>query len=98
MSQRVWDIPIIRERGITEHINGNSLDAMDGTGPMGNAVVLFCFRGVACRPLPVGSGEQDMGRKPQGGRSPRGGIEVILPSEGHDNPAGEENVKFRIYF
>ena len=42
----------VRERGIPERINGNSLGAMVGPGPLGDAIVLLCccFRGVACRP------------------------------------------------
>ena len=32
--------PMVRERGVTpERFNGNPLAAMDGTGPMGNAIV-----------------------------------------------------------
>ena len=42
-----------------ERINGNSLDAMMGTGPTGNAIVLLLlFLWLPCRPLPVGSDEQ----------------------------------------
>ena len=33
---------MVRERGIPERINGNSLDAMVGPGPLGNAIVLLC--------------------------------------------------------
>ena len=32
----------VRERGIPERINGNSLGAMVGPGPLGNAIVLLC--------------------------------------------------------
>ena len=38
------------------------LAAMDGAGPMGNAIVL-CFRGVLRRHLPVGFDEQGLRRK-----------------------------------
>ena len=54
-----------REVGDPERFNGNSLAAMDGTGPMGNVIVLFCccFRGVPRQPLPVGFDEQGLRRK-----------------------------------
>ena len=73
-----------REGGDPERFNGNSLAAMDGTGPMGNAIVLLlllllCFRGVACRHLPVGKDEQDIRRKRLGGRLPRGLSEGVSP-------------------
>ena len=38
-----------------------------------------CFRGVACRHLPVGMDEQDIRRKTQGGRFPRGLSEGVSP-------------------
>ena len=75
----------LSERGGTpERINGSSLAAMDGTGPMGNAIVLLCccFRGVACRHLPVGMDEQDVRRKMPGGIFPRGLSEGVSPSNG----------------
>ena len=50
-----------REGGDPERFNGNSLAAMDGTGPMGDAIVLLLyFRGVPCRHHPVGFDEQDI--------------------------------------
>ena len=33
---------MVRERGIPERINGNSLGTMVGPGPLGNAIVLLC--------------------------------------------------------
>ena len=35
---------------------------------------------MACRPLPVGKDEQDLGQKTRGGRSPRGWVEGFSPS------------------
>ena len=58
---------MVRERGKPERINRNSLGAMVGPGPLGDAIVLLCcFRGVACRPRPVGSDERDPGRATRG--------------------------------
>ena len=73
----------VRERGIPERINRNSLGVMVGPGPLGNAIVLLCcFRGVACRHRQVGSDEQDLGRKTWGGRCPRGWGEGVSPLNG----------------
>ena len=33
---------MVRERGIPERINGNSLGVMVGPGPLGNGIVLLC--------------------------------------------------------
>ena len=38
-----------------------------------------CFRGVACRHLPVGKDEQDLRRKTRGGKFPRGLTEGVSP-------------------
>ncbi len=44
-----------REGGDPERFNGNSLAAMDGTGPMGNAIVLsFPRRGLPASPGGIG--------------------------------------------
>ncbi len=61
----------IREWGLPERINRNSLGAMVGPGPLGDAIVLCCFRGIPCHPRPVGSDEQDLGRKKRGRVSAR---------------------------
>ena len=54
---------------------------------MRNAIVLllllFCFRGVACRPLPVGKDEQDLGQKNAGagGVDPRAAGLKVFPHQ-----------------
>ena len=47
--------PMVRERGIPERINRNSLAAMMGPGPLGNAIVLLlcCVASAACRAVIV---------------------------------------------
>ena len=50
---------------------------------MENVIVLLLLLllspGVPCRPLPLGSDEQDLGRKTRGGISPRGLGEGVSP-------------------
>ena len=65
----------IRERGIPERINQNSLGVMVARGLWATPscrVVSCRFRGVPCLPLLGGKDEQDMGRKTRGGRCPYG--------------------------
>ena len=73
----------IRERGIPERINRTALDAMMAPGPLGDAIVsLCCFRVVPLRHRKVGSDQRGLGRKTRGGRSPRGNVEGVSPSNG----------------
>ena len=76
----------ITQRGIPERINQSSLGAMMArdpcTTPSCCCCCCCCLRGVACRPLPVGKDEQDLGQKTRGGRSPRGRGEGVSPSNG----------------
>ena len=85
--KREGDLPLIyswsERRGIPERINGNSLGAMVGPGPLGNAIVLLlcCFVvSAACRAVIVRwdlmNGTWD---KKRGGVDPRAAGSKVFP-------------------
>ena len=73
---------MVRERGIPERINRNSLGAMVEGGawatPRCRVVSSSSFRFVPALPLPGGKDEQDLGRNMVGGRSLRSWIEGVF--------------------
>ena len=76
---------MVRERGIPERINRNSLGAMVGPGPLGDAIVLLLL--FPRRPAPAspgGIGRTGPGKENAGGISPCGLSEGVSPSNGDD--------------
>ena len=74
---------MVRERGIPERINRNSLGARVEGGAWATprcrrVVSSSAFRFVPALPLPGGKDEQDLGRNMVGGRSLRSWIEGVF--------------------